>query len=91
MAGYDVLRQVIARHSSARAQRHGSAGHVQPRFWPHLLAIEVTPDEAMALSIELQKAALDAQQSEPLRGRSSLSSLPVALGACTLISGDVSV
>jgi hypothetical protein len=71
MAGYDVLRQVIARRSGARAK--GAA--VQLMFnlgvclWPRLLAVEVTPDEAMTLSIELQKAALDARQSASVRGR----------------------
>jgi hypothetical protein len=66
-----VLRQVIARHSSARAKDAAVqvTFNLGFRLWPRLLAIEVTPEEAMAFSIELQKAALDARQREPLRRR----------------------
>jgi hypothetical protein len=57
------------RHSEARAKGVAvevtfNLGH---RLWPRLMVLAMTPDDALALSIDLQKAAIEARQCEHRR------------------------
>jgi hypothetical protein len=67
--GGDERAPSEVRHSEARAKGVAvevifNLGH---RLWPHLMVFAVTPDDAMALSIDLQKAAIEARQCEHRR------------------------
>jgi hypothetical protein len=46
------------------------------KLWPRPMVVALTPDDAMALSIELQKAAIDARQNEYRRTACALDSNP---------------
>jgi hypothetical protein len=79
--GEDDQSQTIVRHSKARAKGVAvevtfNLGH---RLWPRPMVFAVTPDDAMALSIDLQKAAIDARQCGYRRGVAigSVKSLPI--------------
>ena len=64
MSGYDVPQQATAVASTKGAVVHVSfaSSRLKLRLWPAV--VEMTPDDAMALSIELQKAAIDARRYE---------------------------
>ena len=63
MRGYDDPQQATAVASAKDAVVHVSfaSSRLKLRLSPTVFAM--TPDEAMALSIELQKAAIDARDS----------------------------
>jgi hypothetical protein len=66
MGGCDGRQQATAGRSTARAKDATVevTFDVGLRPWPRPMVVTVTPDDAMALSIELQKAAIDARQCE---------------------------
>jgi hypothetical protein len=71
------------RNSTAAASAKGASVHVRFIFAPSRmrrrpLLVAMTPDDAMALSIELQKAAIDARQCESGPTACAFASNPVA-------------
>jgi hypothetical protein len=64
MGGNDGHQQAAARRSTARAKDATVelTFHVGVSVWRRPMVVTVTPDDAMALSIELQKAAIDSRQ-----------------------------
>jgi hypothetical protein len=60
----DDRPQLKVRHSTARGKDLAvevtfDLGH---RLWPSLMVFSMTPEDALASSIDLQKAAIDARQ-----------------------------
>jgi hypothetical protein len=66
MGGYDVPQKATAAARAKDAEVHVrlSFAFSGMKLWPRPMVVAMTPDDAMALSIELQKAALDARQCE---------------------------
>jgi hypothetical protein len=62
MSGCDVLQQATAVASAKEAAVHVSFASSRLKLWLSPTVFAITPDQAMALSIELQKAAIDARQ-----------------------------
>jgi hypothetical protein len=64
MGGCDERQQATARRSTARAKDAtvNVTFDVGVLLWRRPIVVNLAPDDAMALSIELQKAAIDARQ-----------------------------
>jgi hypothetical protein len=64
MVGYDVPRKATASARAKDASVHVrlSFAFSDLKFWLRPMVVAITPDDAMAFSIELQKAAVDARQ-----------------------------
>jgi hypothetical protein len=60
----DERPQLKARHSTARGKDLAVevTFDLGQRLWPSLLILSMTPEDALAFSIDLQKAAIDARQ-----------------------------
>jgi hypothetical protein len=61
-SGSSLLQQATASAEKSTVHVSFAASRLRLRLWPTVVAMK--SDDAMALSIELQKAAIDARQNE---------------------------